>query len=300
MPEECLGSKSMKKMIVNVALLLCLGFGGNIWTKSAYRFDLSKDHLEVMDWIVFYTNMERVKRGLLPLIYDKALNAPAFYQAYSCMKSKYLSHENGKTGLESVSDRILQGGRTHQAAGENIAYFSLDNWENFEIAREAVKNWMNSSGHRANILNNYAIAMGAGVAFSKEEKKDERQYAYTAQVFAGYAFPKSVSENKEEEAINLFVFRGKTLSPEDEEPFPENMDFASIRLSKEGNVHRLENKKKYLLVVFTLSAEKGYEIIRKLEKSENATYEKNPEEKNDSFLGIFTTDEKVLYPLKKL
>jgi hypothetical protein len=78
------------------------------------------------------------------------------------------------------------------------------------------------------------------------------------------------------------------------------MDFASIRLSKEGNVHRLENKKKYLLVVFTLSAEKGYEIIRKLEKSENATYEKNPEEKNDSFLGIFTTDEKVLYPLKKL
>lgn len=290
----------MKKIVMSVALVLGVSYGGNIWTKSAYRLDLSKDHLEVMDRIVFYSNIERVKRDILPLIYDKALNAPAFYQAYACMKSKYLSHENGKTGLESVSDRIFQGGRTHQAAGENLAYFSLDGEKNFEIAREAVKNWMNSSGHRANILNNYAVAMGAGVAFSQVEKKDERQYAYTAQVFAGYDFPKTDSEDKEEKGIQTYAFLGKALAPEDEEPFPENMDFASIRLSKEGNTYTLENRKKYLLAIFSLSAEKGYEIIRKLEKSEKVTYEKNPEEKNDLFLGIFTTDEKVLYPLKKL
>ena len=59
---------------------------------------------------------------------------------------------------------MQQDGITYQAWGENIAYIGGDMNESLEVlAQQFMSNWMNSSGHRANILSNNFSSIGIGV-----------------------------------------------------------------------------------------------------------------------------------------
>ena len=85
--------------------------------------------------IIKYTNAERAKRGLPPLAVDKGLMASARKHASWMARSRNLSH-------------------TNRSVGENIAMGQSH-------SSEAVRDWMNSSGHRANILNRSYGRIGA-------------------------------------------------------------------------------------------------------------------------------------------
>jgi uncharacterized protein YkwD len=85
--------------------------------------------------IIDYTNSERVKRGLKPLEIDSSL-----------------VNTSRKHAQWMASRRSLQHGR--YGVGENIAMGQRS-------SREAVNDWMNSSGHRANILNSSYKRIGA-------------------------------------------------------------------------------------------------------------------------------------------
>ncbi|NBX93333.1 MAG: CAP domain-containing protein [Proteobacteria bacterium] len=91
--------------------------------------------------IVRFTNLERMKRGLAPLKVSPQLQTLTERKAENMAKSRNLSH--------SVAP--LPPG------GENIAW-------NQASAREVVNSWMNSDGHRANILNRNYTTIGVGVA----------------------------------------------------------------------------------------------------------------------------------------
>lgn len=98
-------------------------------------------------------NMERSKKGLSPLTLDASLNAVALAHSKDMANRNYFSHSSPEG--KRMSDRLKAAGISYSAAGENIAAGQ-------KTPEQVVKSWMNSEGHRKNILNASFKKMGLG------------------------------------------------------------------------------------------------------------------------------------------
>lgn len=97
-------------------------------------------------------NQERINAGLPPLKQNAILNAESDRYAGVMASRNQMSHD-----LEGdFSQRIRRSGYTGNMYGENIAY-------NYKTPESVVRGWMNSSGHRANILNRNFNETGVGI-----------------------------------------------------------------------------------------------------------------------------------------
>ena len=96
-------------------------------------------------------NEERAKQGLGALKRASDLDAVARAHSADMINRHFFDHTNpdGK----SPFDRLHSAGITYRAAGENIAYGQRD-------AQSVMTAWMNSSGHRKNILNSSYTEIG--------------------------------------------------------------------------------------------------------------------------------------------
>ena len=119
--------------------------GGNIATTS----ELTQDEKEVFNLI----NQKRAANGLPALKIDDELQNIARIKAKDMVDKNYFSHTSPTYG--SPFDMMKSFGISYKTAGENIAGNSSN--------VEAVEAWMNSSGHRANILNSSFNYTGIGV-----------------------------------------------------------------------------------------------------------------------------------------
>jgi uncharacterized protein YkwD len=88
-------------------------------------------------------NDYRASEGLAPLRSDERLDLAAADRMHHMEEESYWSHESprGESPFLWLDRRAYH----YRAAGENLAY-------GFETARLLVQSWMESSGHRANIL----------------------------------------------------------------------------------------------------------------------------------------------------
>lgn len=106
-------------------------------------------------------NQERVKNGLTELKFDAELQKVAKVKAQDLVDNNYFSHNSPIYG--SPFDMMKSFGITYKAAGENIA--------GNPSLQGAVTAWMNSEGHRANILSNAYNYTGIGIANSQKYGK---------------------------------------------------------------------------------------------------------------------------------
>lgn len=97
-------------------------------------------------------NAERGKQGLSALTTTSALTSAADKRATETAQSFSHTRPNGS----SFSTIFAEFGISYSASGENIAYGQ-------RTPQEVVTGWMNSPGHRANILNSNFNKMGVGV-----------------------------------------------------------------------------------------------------------------------------------------
>jgi len=98
-------------------------------------------------------NQERAKQGLSPLTLNTELSSVAETKAADMRDKNYFSHTSPTYG--SPFDMMKQFGISYKSAGENIAMG--------QKTPEVVMNgWMNSEGHRANILNANYTEIGVG------------------------------------------------------------------------------------------------------------------------------------------
>ena len=105
--------------------------------------------------VVRLVNVERKKKGLSELKYNWQLSRVARYKSEDMRDRGYFSHTSPTYGTPYQMMRSF--GITYRTAGENIA--------KGQTSPEAVVNaWMNSSGHRANILNPSFTEIGVGFA----------------------------------------------------------------------------------------------------------------------------------------
>ncbi len=103
--------------------------------------------------VVRLVNEIRVKNGLKELKEDWELSRVARYKSQDMKDNNYFSHTSPVYG--SPFDMMKNFGISYRSAAENIA--------KGQKTPEAVVNaWMNSSGHRANILNSSFTKIGVG------------------------------------------------------------------------------------------------------------------------------------------
>ena len=103
--------------------------------------------------VVRLVNAERAKNGLAPLTENWELSRVARYKSQDMADRHYFSHTSPTYG--SPFDMMKAFGLSYRAAGENIAYGQ-------RTPQAVVTAWMNSSGHRANILNANYTQIGVG------------------------------------------------------------------------------------------------------------------------------------------
>lgn len=100
-------------------------------------------------------NQERTARGLTELQYSDELEVPAMQHACEMITNHFFAHDNPTTG-SSPGDRVALSEFDAVTWGENIACGQA-------TAEEVMTGWMNSDGHRANILNPDFTHLGVGV-----------------------------------------------------------------------------------------------------------------------------------------
>ncbi len=107
--------------------------------------------------VVRLVNIERKKNGLKELTYDWELSRVARYKSQDMKDKSYFSHTSPTYG--SPFQMMKSFGITYRTAGENIA-------KGQATPEAVVRAWMNSSGHRANILNSSFTHIGVGYVSS--------------------------------------------------------------------------------------------------------------------------------------
>ena len=106
--------------------------------------------------VVTLTNAERQKAGCPPLANNRTLRQVATAHSEDMAERDFFSHTTPDG--EDPSDRAAAAGYAGYS-GENIAM-------GYRSAEAVVDAWMDSSGHRANILNCSSTEIGVGVADS--------------------------------------------------------------------------------------------------------------------------------------
>jgi len=136
---------------------------------------------EVEELIIVLVNDERQQFSLSTLSEDPLLTGLAWEHSISMVENNFFGHER------YPGERPLSYGQPcGTVRGENLAkiptrqyipgpYLSLQ-----EVCELAVSGWMDSPGHRANILESRYTETGVGVSFS-----DEWDYLYMTQIFEG-------------------------------------------------------------------------------------------------------------------
>ena len=115
--------------------------------------------------VVALVNAERAKYGLSALKVDSRVQQAAQVRAAETVQSFSHTRPNGS----SFSTALTEAGVSYTRSGENIAYGQ-------STPQQVVQAWMNSSGHRANILNESFTTIGVGYTVSGGT-------AYWAQLF---------------------------------------------------------------------------------------------------------------------
>ena len=101
------------------------------------------------------TNIERVKHGLAPFIWHEGAAAVARAHSEDMARKNYFDH-NSLDGT-TFSERLTRAGVIWRNAAENIA-------AGYTTPEDVVIGWMNSDGHRKNILGSYTH-LGVGYAY---------------------------------------------------------------------------------------------------------------------------------------
>jgi len=104
--------------------------------------------------VVDLVNQERAKYGLKPLVAKQDLTSVAQLKAQDMYQNKYFNHTSPTYG--SPFDMLRYFGINYTAAGENLALGQ-------KTPVQVVQDWMNSPGHRANILNPNYTEIGVGI-----------------------------------------------------------------------------------------------------------------------------------------
>ncbi|HFC30657.1 MAG TPA: CAP domain-containing protein [Oceanospirillales bacterium] len=108
------------------------------------------------------TNRVRQQNGLSQLQFDPKLALAARHHAEEMARLNYFSHQSPTPASKTPAMRVARAGSGVVAIGENLALVHPGN-----VASSSLEGWMNSPGHRENLLNPIYTHVGFGTATNK-------------------------------------------------------------------------------------------------------------------------------------
>jgi uncharacterized protein YkwD len=143
------------------------------WSHTNFRqnavfnqtFSTSNPDYLLLDAALFYmTNEERAKVGVAPMRYHKLLEVAAYNHSYKMATTGFFSHTNSvDASPASTSDRGKLAGISNPSFAENITYNYPGSGSSYmQVAFKLMDQWMNSPGHKSNILSTNGQLMGGG------------------------------------------------------------------------------------------------------------------------------------------
>lgn len=121
-----------------------------------------------MQEVVFLTNVERFNNGgLPPLKRAQELTESSYLHSVAMAERNFFAHCDLDT-KKLPWTRMKDAGYVYSWAGENIA-------AGYALPSSVMSGWMNSSGHRANILNANYRELGVGYYYYPEDTPDTRR-----------------------------------------------------------------------------------------------------------------------------
>jgi uncharacterized protein YkwD len=129
---------------------------------------------EMADQVLQLVNAQRAASGLAPLVRNEVLDRAALSHSQDMAAGGFMSH-TGSDG-SNPGQRIQAAGYTGSTWGENIAIW-------YASAQAVMDAWMNSPGHRANILNPNFREIGIAVVY----RADSASHYYWTQDFGARA-----------------------------------------------------------------------------------------------------------------
>lgn len=162
------------------------------YSYAKMTIDFDNIHYDLLNAAIFYaTNHMRLKHGMDPFIHAQSLKEAAFMHASDMVRLRFISHTNPhEPEKRTLLQRLAMFGVEKGFRAENISeMFGIryeqgsslippdtpgGDFRDFEtgrpipvhtylsIAKVLLEGWMNSSGHRANILNSKLIYLGCG------------------------------------------------------------------------------------------------------------------------------------------
>ncbi|WP_404988042.1 CAP domain-containing protein [Clostridium culturomicium] len=124
---------------------------------------------EIEQLIFNKVNEERAKAGVPALSYNSTMETYARVKSKDMGVRNYFDHVDPDG--EMITAQMARDGVSYNAWGENIAYIGGVS-DAAALAEQFMTNWMNSDGHRANILSTNFTSVGVGVY-----KSGNRYYA---------------------------------------------------------------------------------------------------------------------------
>ena len=146
------------------------------------------------------SNKARAAQGVAALAFDELLAQAARAHAKEMADLNYFSHQSPNSLNASPADRLANAGSSLVFVGENIAKMP-----GTEIAVATTEGWMNSPGHRKNLLEPMYSHVGFGTA------KDSQGFTYVVQMLAYQPFQLVAAEVKSRRGkAYQIVFNAKT------------------------------------------------------------------------------------------
>jgi uncharacterized protein YkwD len=134
---------------------------------------------QMANQVLALLNNERAKAGCAPLSLDSKLTSAALGHSNDMAVNNFFDHR-GSNG-SGLGERVNASGYRWRALAENIA-------AGYETPSEVVAGWMQSDGHRKNILNCSYVHTGVGYVFQSDDAPLAGEswpfFRYWTQVFA--------------------------------------------------------------------------------------------------------------------
>ena len=169
----------------------CETFAG--YAPAQKRIDMNAIDYPLLHAAIFYeTGRQRALNGLQPFKHSPALESAAKGHSDDMVRLNFFSHHSPVMGKGSLAQRLALVGVSNASSAENISYnfgieyesgrgvfspeqnggyFSyeyrgkpIESHTYLGLARAALRGWMNSPGHRKNILNPVYVYLGVGAA----------------------------------------------------------------------------------------------------------------------------------------
>ena len=128
--------------------------------QSVYQTDSVQGENIFAQEVLRLTNQSRAQYGLAPLKVHSALQAAAVGHSQEMLDLDYFSHTSPTPGKSQPDQRVRLAGAKPRMVAENI--FQCSGYDAELVAQLAIDNWLESLGHRRNMLDPRATHLGIG------------------------------------------------------------------------------------------------------------------------------------------